>query len=251
MMSMLADAPSPDDYLEAIRSEGTAPAHAAGIAASCRVPTCPDWTIDDLVTHVGLVHRRAALMVREHRTSEVPFSALPSPPANRDARLAWLVDASSDLARALADAGPQAPVWNWTAGEQIAMFWFRRMAHETAVHRWDAESVVGPARPVPAHLAADGVEEILDVFLPEAAAGLPPGGLGVLRLRCDDLARDWLIAAGPGGVTVSRATGEEQATVSGTASELMMFAWNRLAPSALVVHGDRRIPAAWRGLLRW
>ncbi len=184
--------------------------------------------------------------------SELPFAALGPPPADRAARLTWLVDASRDLARALADAGPQAPVWNWTAGEQIAMFWFRRMAHETTVHRWDAESVVGSARPVPAHLAADGVEEILDIFLPEAAAGLQPGGLGgVLRLRCDDLARDWLVAAGPGGVTVGRVAGEEHAAVSGTASDLMMFAWNRLPPSALEVDGDRRIPAAWRALLRW
>ena len=50
-----------DAYIDAIERESAAFVAAADAADSdARVPSCPDWTVDDLLRHVGIVQRWAA-----------------------------------------------------------------------------------------------------------------------------------------------------------------------------------------------
>ena len=77
------------------------------------------------------------------------------------------------------------------AGPTTAAFWFRRQAHETAVHRWDAQRAATPSSvdPIDATLAADGVDEWLEVFVPRflARTGVPDDLVGAtLHLHCTD-----------------------------------------------------------------
>jgi uncharacterized protein (TIGR03083 family) len=53
----------------------------------------------------------------------------------------------------------------WAFGEmRPASFWARRMAHETAVHRADAEIAVGRTPDLAPELAADAIDERLGML---------------------------------------------------------------------------------------
>src|SRR5207248_2459004 len=154
----------PDGYLDALRRECGAFAAAARAGLDARVPTCPAWTVGELTVHLGAVHRWAAETVRTAATERI---------GGRDGRWAvdpsrpdlpeWFEEGGRELCATLAAADPAAPVWTFTR-EGTALFWYRRQAMETAVHRWDAENAHGPAGDIDAELAADGVEEYLRAF---------------------------------------------------------------------------------------
>lgn len=185
--------PEPARFLAALEAESGALAGAARTRPEAPVATCPGWVVTDVVRHVGAVHRRAAVMVRERSASELAFSVGGPAPSDPVALLAWFEEGAGTLAAALRAAGSAAPVWNWTDAAHTAGFRFRRMAHETSVHRWDvAGAVGGPVAPIGTDLALDGIEELFELFLPEALVGLPAGGLGgSLRLSCTDAPGEW------------------------------------------------------------
>ena len=243
----------PIRYLERIAGESRNLARAAVSTLGLPVPTCPGWSVDTVVGHLGLVFLRAARMVREQRMLELDFGEIPRTPAPSPERVRWLEEATASLVSTLSAAGPTSPVWNWTSGEQTAGFWHRRLAHETAVHRWDVEGTLRHPSPVATEAAVDGVDELLEVFLPEVAPGLPPGGIGgALALHATDAGAAWRIDLQPATVEVRHGEdGHADAVVSGTASDLMMFVWNRLRPENMRVDGDAGVPARWHELLRW
>jgi hypothetical protein len=76
----------------------------------------------------------------------------------------------------------------------VAAFWFRRMAHETAVHRWDAQLAVRLPEPLESKLAADTVAEALDTFLPSGRQRSPHNLTGLVHLTATDLGQEWYCA---------------------------------------------------------
>jgi hypothetical protein len=135
-------------------------------------------------------------------------------------------------------AQPDAPVWNWSIRPHVASFWWRRMAQETAIHRWDAQSAHAQQRPIAADVALDGVDEFLDVFLPTDLAEKPPTDLdGTIQLQSVDRPASWLVTVS-GGVLFARrdqkpaAADQPLATVSASASDLLLLLWRRVTPSA-------------------
>ncbi len=183
----------------------------AGIAATAdlttTVPTCPDWTLRQLITHVGRAHRWATVIVATKAAEpigfrDVPDGRLPDDPAERPA---WLRDGAARLAETV--AASSGPVWTHL-GPGPASYWARRMAHETAVHRADGEIAIGTRPVIDPVIAADGLAEWLG-FFPDGPAGqqadrpapVPEGK--VIHLHATDAAADgeWLIH---GGRTASR-----------------------------------------------
>jgi hypothetical protein len=75
------------------------------------------------------------------------------------------------LVDALGAAEPSDEAWTWSQDHTVA-FIYRRQAHEALIHRRDAELAAGTITPFPADLAADGVDEVLDVMY----GGCPPWG---------------------------------------------------------------------------
>ena len=115
---------------------------------SLPIPTCPEWTLCQLVTHVGRAHRWAAEITRTRSDAFIPFREVPDGklPDDRAGQRAWLHAGAARIVDAVREAGSDL-VWSFT-GSAPAGFWIRRMAHETLVHRADAQLAAG-AEPEP------------------------------------------------------------------------------------------------------
>jgi uncharacterized protein (TIGR03083 family) len=176
-----------DEYLEALRREGEVLALAAARGLEAAVPSCPGWTVADVVAHTGTVHRNRGRIVVE-RLMEDPDEEETGDPAT--VTVDWYRAGLGSLVEALEASGPGTRVWTWHPPDQSAGFWARRMAHETLIHRIDAELAHGAVTPIDAGLAADGVEEVLDVYVGgiPAWATFTPGDARV-RLTSTEPAR--------------------------------------------------------------
>src|SRR5205823_4863044 len=123
------------DYLRTLDADAHALADAARKGIDAPVPSCPDWKVADLVDHIARVHRWATQIVRDQVAERVAY---PEPPSGVDI-LGWYSEGVGGLLDTLRSADPNSPAWNFTGGPQVAAFWQRRQALETAVHRWDAQ----------------------------------------------------------------------------------------------------------------
>ena len=169
------------------------------------------------------------------------------------AALDWYRDGVARLIGALEGIGPDDKVWNWVSGPDTPDFWFRRMAQETAVHRWDAESAVGPATPIDPALAVDGIAEMLGGFLPLlGAGGSVPGPLGgSLHVHATDAEGEWTVTQGEGGFAVEGGHAKGDAAMRGPASDLLLALWGRPTLQAVEVFGDSGVVDRWREIVRF
>jgi uncharacterized protein (TIGR03083 family) len=148
------------------------------------------------------------------------------------------------LLTVLGDVDPDEKVWNWSEGEQRAGFWYRRMAQETAVHRWDGQAAHSMEQPVDPELATDGIDEMLEVMLPRLG---PLDGLeGSVHIHCTDTQGEWLLAAEDGRPVVERLHKKGDVAVRGSASDLLLLLWGRVPPEAVEVLGDLSVLTRWR-----
>jgi uncharacterized protein (TIGR03083 family) len=242
-------------YISALRDGGelmAAAAERAGIDAP--VPACPGWTVGDLLRHTSYVHRWAAGFVAQRLTQPVDEPSeeqiLAEGPGD-GAVLDWFREGHAALVRTLADADPDVDCWTFLPAPSPLAFWARRQAHETAVHRVDAEqAAAGPGAGgvfEPA-FAADGVDELLMGFLARNIhRGTWPGLGGTMAIHAEDgpARAEWLVAGRPGATGVSRGPGPADCTVTGPGRELYLMLWNRGAADGLHVTGDPGVLAAF------
>lgn len=238
------------DYLAAITDDAAKLIDAArrtGLDAA--VPSCPGWNVRDLVRHVGEVHRHKELIVRERLLEPPDDWASPAPD---DAEIfSRYAEGVAMLIAALAGVDPATPVWSWHEPNRTAGFWPRRMAHETLIHRVDAELAAGSVTAVEEELATDGVDEIVVVML----TGGPSWGRLERVGRAVRLAapsRTWTLAAatfsGVSPDTGNTYTGLPAAeldpdapvdcTISGSGADLDLWLWGRGSVVSLHVTGD-------------
>jgi uncharacterized protein (TIGR03083 family) len=223
------------------------------------VPTCPGWTLAELTAHVGFGHRWAATIVERRATGPVPHGEaddLEVPP-EADARSAWLLAGARRLGDAVRDLGPGTAVWTWAA-DRTAGFWLRKIAHDTLVHRLDAELAVGRDLEVAADLAADGVSDLLGSIATLSPADSIDPQFADLRGDGETLhfhateeglgaAGEWLVRRTPSAVAWEHRHGEADVAVRGPALDLLLVLSRRAAPgdTALEVAGDGRLLAHW------
>jgi uncharacterized protein (TIGR03083 family) len=229
-----------------------------GADPAMRVPTCPEWTLPTLIEHLGRAHRWAATIVSRRAQSLVRFRDTPDRdlPHGAAERAAWVLAGASRLVAAVRDAGPSLPVWSWAA-EQTAGFWVRRMAHETVVHRADAELAVGRPVQIAADMAADGISEWLEIIpcaLDDAdlaaLADLPGHGESLHFHATDDglgEAGEWLVRLTPSGVVWQPGHGKGDAAVRAAAADLFLLLLRRIPPDdpRIEVLGDPRLVGHW------
>lgn len=213
-------------------------AERAGLPAP--VPTCPEWTVRDLVAHQGMVHRWAAAVVRGEQTDKRGVGRIEEEGRRSPEPLEWLADGAIELAAAITRATDDvdAPVFLDDAPEP-KRFWARRQAHETTMHAVDAmaASLGRPPHPeevtwVRAELAADGIDELLGGFLTRPTARLRCDEPSLLVVDPTDVADRWEVRLGPDPAITTRRRGgtgpaEADWELTGTAVELHLRLWNR------------------------
>jgi uncharacterized protein (TIGR03083 family) len=249
------------EHIAAVDREGTLLAAAARRAGTdAAVPSCPAWHVRDLLRHIGHVHRWAAGYVLEGRAQQLPGEpsedeVLSSGPP--DAELAgWFADGHVRLVTALTAADPDLACWTFLDAPSPLAFWARRQAHETAIHRVDAELAAGAAvTPVDAAFASDGVDELIIAMFGRDAhqlsAAQQAGGRQTVQVLADDTGDAWrveLTADGTLAASVQRGRAASDCTLTGPADGLYRLLWNRADPAAagVEVSGDAAVLAAWQ-----
>jgi len=238
------------DYCEAIRREGHALHAAAGSAGvDAAVPSCPEWRVADLLGHVGRLHRWIAAIIEAGGESPSDHWSDAEPPPEAE-RLEWFVGGVDLIADGLLRVEPSTPAWSWTT-DNTAGFWARRQAHETAVHRWDAQLAAGAAQPIEHDLAVDGVDEFF-FLLPywRGASTLPVSGESI-HLHAIDGDGEWLVRLGTDGLVVTREHAKGDVAMRAPASHLLLFLWGRADASEAEVFGDASILERWQQTVRW
>lgn len=247
------------EHITALETAGQALAEAAAEAGpDAEVPTCPGWRVRDLLRHTTKVHRWATAFVVEGHTAYHPDGGEPA--LDGDELLAYYREGHAGLVDALRAAPETLECWTFLPAPSPLAFWARRQAHETAVHRADAESALatGPGAVDPA-LAADGIDELLGGFHGRDSSRVRTPDPRILRVRATDTGDVWTVHLSatepPRTERVAQATAAERAAVeraavdvefSGSADRLYLTLWNRLPADAVTVTGDDAIARLWR-----
>jgi uncharacterized protein (TIGR03083 family) len=236
----------PGPFIAATEREGLAVLAAGKAGLDAPVPPCPGWTVADILGHLGRVHRSVSEII-ERRALEIPPVDIPKPPTGDDL-LGFFEDGLSRVVAALASIEPDEPVYSWS-GHGTGAFYHRRMAHEIAVHRFDAESAHGAPSPFDAEMAADGVDEYLSMVLPFSARrwsrSIPAGSL---HLHRTDGPGEWLVRADGDGLVMTREHAKGDVAVRGPASDLFLFVWHRGRGPGLALFGDEALADEWAAL---
>ncbi|ONI85649.1 hypothetical protein ALI22I_28175 [Saccharothrix sp. ALI-22-I] len=215
----------------ALRVEAAALAVAADLAPPDRpVPGCPGMTVADLIEHVGSIHRMVTRWItRGARPAEWTCSPGDADPID------WYRIGAASLIAVLDPARAASPAATWCPWDRTLGFWLRRMAHETAVHRVDAQAAIGLAAPLGTGLAADGIDEVLTLWL---GCHQPPGAHTsgrAVSLRVPG--REWTVALHEGIVDYCPGA-DPAAVVSGSPSTVDLWLWGRVGEDQLSVEGD-------------
>lgn len=211
---------------------------------TARVQSCPDWDLSELLRHVGTAHRWSRHVV-ETRRPVAPKSLDRGLPDDPSGLPDWVEEGAAAFVATVAATDPDADCWTW-GGDQHVRFWPRRMAFETLVHRWDAQTTAGPPPDLGAELAADGIDEHVAnlPFLREA----PPGTGATLHVHCTDAEGEWLLTMAPGGLQVTREHAKADVALRGRASDLLLVLLGRRGPETVEVFGGDALDG-WRPVL--
>jgi uncharacterized protein (TIGR03083 family) len=229
------------DWATIVEEEGAALGDAAAVDLAAAVPAAPGWDVSELLRHIGQIYARTSVILRTG-TMERPSrrnGMLADAPA--DGVLDWYRATLAELVTELRGVGdPDRPVWSFSPEHQRAGFWPRRMAHETLVHRVDAEQATGrPVGAIDPALGVDGVDEILTIFVPALGADRSPGGGRTVHLHATDTDGEWLVRFDDGGVTVEWGHAKGDAAVRGAGGDLLLWLWGRRPLEGLELLGAR------------
>jgi uncharacterized protein (TIGR03083 family) len=232
------------DLLAAIRRESDRfYAVADGADPTLGVPSCPGWSIADLVWHLGEVHWFWATDIETRAADpERIGAARPERPASYPEIVAFGRSQAERLISVLEQTPDDTSVWTWSPPHQTVGFIRRHQAQEAAVHRWDlqAAATATPPDPIDPEVASDAIDEVLAVTLPWGVSeeGPLPGSV---HIHCVDTEGEWLIHP-DGGVEAVHAKGD--VALRGRASDLLLALYERVDLDAVEILG--REPLARR-----
>ena len=242
------------EHTTVVAEEGELFAGAAGRGGlEVNIPTCPEWNMQDLVRHLGLIHLWAAAHVDQPHAEPDGSIDLPdlagfwpdlagSWPTDDD--LAdWYRATNANLVRVLNSAPPDLERFTFLPAPSSLAMWARRQASETAMHRFDAENAIGVPASFEAVFAADALDELLSGFAPRRRK-LPLAGDRTIHVHAEDTDDHWLLTIGPEVTTTSLSDGPADMGLTGTASDLYLVLWNRGEDSSVTVTGDQQCPVS-------
>jgi uncharacterized protein (TIGR03083 family) len=225
------------------------------------IDTCPGWDMRDLVRHLSEIHLWAgAHVAKPHGKPWVddlaelsafwPDLAVFWP--EDDKLVNWYLETNANLVSALESAPPDLETFTFLPAPSPLAMWARRQAHETAVHRFDAENAAGIDSSFDPAFAADGIDELLVGFAPRGTE-FPISSVQTMAVHATDTDDRWHVTMAPDGITSDRGVGPADVTLAGDASDLYLGLWNRGDSSDLTITGDRKVLTAWHNghRIRW
>jgi uncharacterized protein (TIGR03083 family) len=250
------------EHIDALRRQGDMLADAAtrsGLEAS--VPPCPPWQVKDLLRHTGYIHRWAARHI-----TECPDAVLDGPPEADILRggaadpelLAWFRAGHAALVETLSTADPGLMCATLMDAPSPLAFWARRQAHETAIHRADAESASGTRPEYEPGFAADGIDELIMGFGQRRKYRPSAEHDGGLQVRTNDTGHAWHVGTEGGRIRARREhegaapTDPPTCIVTGPASGMYLFLWHRsdAAQADVTISGDQGFLDVWQSSVR-
>jgi uncharacterized protein (TIGR03083 family) len=244
-----------ESHLAAIRDDSKRIAACAEFGdLTAQVAACPGWDLRALVTHVGGVHRWAAMAIGNGRQPAIVSTDMPDAAASGTELAVWMRAGAAALTDILALTPLDADSWHPFPLEQKAWVWSRRQAHETMMHRWDAEVTAYGSSGFEAEIAADGLQEFFELALPRVFVRervAPP--LQSLHVHCtdDELpagAGDWIVWTEHGEYQLEAVHRKGDAALRGTAQDLLLVLMGRADRAVLDVAGDPAAAVAWLDL---
>jgi uncharacterized protein (TIGR03083 family) len=221
-------------FVEHVRRDGGRLASVAGPRLEDPVPSCPGWTVDDLVRHVAEVY--------EHKIACTLLGKAPEPwppewPTDRDP-IEWFTDAHARLLEMFDRSEATTPSATWWPPDQTVGFWARRMAHETVVHRVDAELAANVQTPIDPGLGADGIDEILRRMLAGDWSEDADDAATGQRVVVSSAGHRWDVVLARDAVTIEDGPGESDALLEGDPSDVDLWLWGRVPDERVTRSGD-------------
>jgi uncharacterized protein (TIGR03083 family) len=225
------------------------------------VPACPGWNVRDLVRHLGEIHLWAAAHVAQPHdkpwvddvdelTAFWPDLAVFWP--DDSDLITWYLETNANLVRSLESAPADVDAFTFLEAPTPLAMWARRQAHETAVHRFDAQDAAGIPSGFDPAFASDGVDELLVAFA-QRKETWPVDDATTMLAHAEDTNDRWHLTLAPDGITTVRGDGPADLTLTGTASDLYLVMWNRIPDNRISAMGDLAVLDAWHGnhRVRW
>jgi uncharacterized protein (TIGR03083 family) len=235
-----------EDLLRLIDERATAfrAAIAAAPSLDVTVPTCPDWTLFELVQHLGAGRRAwAATIDAGPAASAKSTGQNTQAPQDRENLLPWLAESFQQLIDSLRQAGPARGCWTWWGKSQTPQTCgavARHQLHEIAVHTYDAQLTIGAPQPIPTEIALDGVEEFLSTIGTTTVAW--PHRPAVVDYHAVE-GGSWRNEMSEQGARLTTPADESPAdtVVRGTADQLVLALYGRIPLDSLTIAGNRQL----------
>lgn len=238
----MTKSPAPEFFLARLEADSARIAEVARTGLTAPVPSCPGWTVRDVVDHVAHVYLHKVEAIRHNARPD------PWPPDLSDREPLELYDeATAALLSELRQKGPDTPSWTWWPADQTTGFWFRRMAQEAAVHRVDVELAHNVVTPVDAELATDGIDEVLRLFLgdPWWSENTEVPMDATVRVAADG--RSWTITFSGAAMSVTdSADGTPAAEIAGDPEAVLLWLWGRRGDDSVTITGSPDVAASFR-----
>lgn len=225
------------------------------------VPTCPSWTVTDLVAHVGQTQRWVSEIIdrRIVDPTQLP-TQMATVPTDPDEWPAWLSESAVGAAEACSDAALEAPVFNAAADTRTGgEFWLSSLLNEAVIHGADAADAAGQGHDVDPDVAAHLINNHLAMLTsptwaaqrPESAHALRGAG-ETLHWHATDVTtpgeNDWFIERSPVGARRRPRSGDANVSVSGPARSLLLILTRRRGltdETQVSIDGDVNLVRQW------
>lgn len=237
---------TPSDFRHLLQAEAAGLSRIDPSFFNYDVPHLEGWTVRSVIGHTGWVLRFADLALQADPSDPPSRSSVPEPP-HGDEVIEWFKEGSAAIQSRFDAVDPDSMRPTFT-GPQPASWWLRRLSHEVSMHRWDAESATGSPSPIDPRQARDGVEEVLQVFVPQRMQFDALAGSGeTVHLHATDLDDgEWLLTYRPDSVEWTHGHIKGDVAAKGTMSDLLLLLWGRLPTSRIDTFGDASLLERWQ-----
>jgi uncharacterized protein (TIGR03083 family) len=206
------------------------------------VPSCPGWSLADLVFHTGGVAQFWTQMAQGVAPGD---ERRPDRPTDVDLAV-WLAVTFDEWLPVLAAIDPNDRSSFSLIDDTSVGFVQRRVAHELTVHAWDAEMAAGRDAQIAPAVAIDGVDEYFDLWLASPFA-FRSGPAQTVHLHATDLGGtdleaegEWYVEVGDDRLVVMHEHAKGDIAVRATVADLLLLLWGRrtAADDGVEVFGD-------------